>query len=97
MRLNLALMGGVGTIFASIVSDKTSQLYNDCALACPKGMTLRRWIAPLLRQGLAAKDADIIIADGIVIANPWVSGGGGSPVIIPQSILDKFASELSNS
>ena len=52
MRMNLALMGGVGAIFAAIVSDKTSQLYIDCVLACPKGMTLRGWITPLLRQGI---------------------------------------------
>ena len=95
MRMNLALMGGVGAIFAAIVSDKTSQLYIDCVLACPKGMTLRGWITPLLRQGLAAKEADIVIADGVVIANPWVSGGAGSPVTITQTIHDKFVAELS--
>ena len=97
MKHNLALMGGVGAIFAAVVSDKTSAIYNDCVHACPKKMTLRGWLSPLIRQGLAAKDSTITIANGIAIQNPWVSGGSGSPVTIPQSVLDKFASELSNS
>lgn len=97
MRLNLALMGGVGAIFAAVVSDKTSAIYNDCVQACPKGMTLRGWMSPIIRQGLAAKNSTLAIADGIAIQNPWISGGTGSPVTIPQSVLDKFASELSNS
>lgn len=97
MHRNLALMGGVGAIFAAIVSDKTSTLYNNCVNACPKGLTLRGWMSPILRQGLAAKDSTLVIGGGVSILNPWVSGGTGSPVTIPQTILDKFASELSNS
>lgn len=97
MHRNLALMGGVGAIFAAIVADKTTQLYNDCVNACPHGKTLRAWIAPTIRQGLAAKDNAISIADGITILNPWVSGGTGTPVSIPAAVIDKFASELSNS
>lgn len=96
MKHNLALMGGVGAIFAAIVSDKTSQLYNDCVSACPDKVTLRGWMSPIIRQGLAAKNSTLIIADGVAIQNPWVNGGSGSPVTISQSILDKFASELSN-
>ena len=97
MKQNLALMAGVGAIFAAVVSDKTSAIYNDCVHACPKKMTLRGWLSPLIRQGLAAKNSTLAIADGIAIQNPWISGGTGSPVTIPQSVLDKFASELSNS
>ena len=95
MRLNMALMGGVGAIFAAIVSDKRSALYNDCIAAKPKDVTLRAFIAPILRAGLENKDADIIIADGVTIANPWIDGGSGAPVTIPTTILDKFADELS--
>lgn len=97
MKRNLALMGGVGAIFAAVVSDKTSVLYNACVQACPKDMTLRGWMSPIIRQGLAAKNSTLVIADNVAILNPWISGGTGSPVTIPQSVLDKFASELSNS
>lgn len=97
MHRNLALMGGVGAIFSAIVSDKTSTLYNNCVNACPRGLTLRQWMSPIIRQGLAAKNSTLVIADGVAIQNPWVSGGTGSLVTIPQTILDKFASELSNS
>lgn len=96
MKHNLALMGGVGAIFAAVVSDKTSVLYNDCVQACPRKMTLRGWLTPIIRQGLAAKNSTLAIADGVAIQNPWVSGGSGSQVTIAQSVLDKFASELSN-
>lgn len=96
MKHNLALMGGVGAIFAAVVSDKTSAIYNDCVQACPKKMTLRGWMSPIIRQGLAAKDSAITIAEGIDIQNPWISGGSGTLVTIPQTVLDKFASELSN-
>ena len=94
MKHNLALMGGVGAIFAAIVSAKQSQLYIECVRACPKDITLRGWLSPILRQGLAALESTFSIADGITINNPWVSGGNGVQVNIPQRILDKFASEL---
>lgn len=94
MRRNLALMGGVGAIFAAIVSDKTTQLYNDCVNACPNNMTLRSFLAPILRQGLAAKDSMIIISGDVAINNPWISGGTGVNVNITQAILIKFDSVL---
>ena len=93
MRLNLATMGGAGAIYSAIVSDKTSQLYDDCVHACPAGKTLRGWLVPILRPALAAKETDIVLADGLVLSNPW-NAGTGTPVTISQTILDKFASEL---
>lgn len=97
MKRNLALMGGTGAIFASIVSDKQSQLYIECVQVCPSGETLRGWMTPMIRQGLAAKDATISISEQISINNPWVTGGTGVTVNIPQAILEKFNSVLSNS
>lgn len=94
MKHNLALMGGVGAIFAAIVSDKTSGLYIACDGVRPNDMTLRAFLAPLLRAGLDNKDADIVIADGVAIANPWIDGGTGSQVTIPQAVLVKFAGQL---
>lgn len=93
MRLNLATMGGAGGIYSAIVSDKTSQLYNDCVHACPDGYTLRGWLVPILRPALAAKESDIILADGLILSNPW-NTGTGETVNIPQAVLDKFAGEL---
>ena len=94
MKHNLALMGGVGAIFAAVVSDKTSGLYIACDGVRPNDMTLRAFLAPLLRAGLDNKDADIVIADGVAIANPWIDGGTGLPVTIPQAVLAKFAGQL---
>lgn len=96
MKINLALMGGVGAIYAAIVSDKTSSLYNDCVRVCPGKTTLRQFLSPILRQGLAAKNSVLTIAENVAINNPWVSGGSGVTVNIRQVILDKFASVLSN-
>ena len=94
MRLNLATMGGAGAMYSAIVSDKTSQLYNDCIHACPASKTMRAWIVPVLRPALAAKTTDIVLADGLVLSNPWNTGSGVT-VNISQTVLDKFAGELS--
>lgn len=96
MRNNLARMGGAGALYAALIADKTTSIYNDCVAACPKGQTLREFVFPLIRQGLTVKDDQISIADGVYIVNPWV--GSETPnVPISQTIIDKFASVLSNS
>lgn len=95
LRHNLALMGGAGALFASLVSDKTSDIYIACAGVVPRGETLRSFMIPLLRDGLAAKNADIAISGNISIVNPWVSSASPN-VPVSQTILDKFSSELSN-
>ena len=95
-RLNLALMGGAGAIYSAIVRDKSSAIYAQCVAAKPRQLTLRAFIIPLLRAGLAGKMENIAIADGLSIVNPWVSSAAPS-VQVPQDIIDKFASELSNS
>lgn len=94
MKRNLALMGGSGALYASLISDKTTLIYNACVNACPRGITLRAFIVPILRQGLAAKQALINVADGVGIVNPWVSTDDPN-VPVTSAILDKFASELS--
>lgn len=96
MRNNLARMGGAGALYAALVADKTTSIYNGCVAACPKGQTLRQFVLPLIRQGLTVKDAQICIAAGVYIVNPWVSSETPN-VPISQAILDKFASVLSNS
>lgn len=96
MRSNLALMGGAGALFAALCRDKTAQIYTDCVRVCPRGETLRSFIVPLLRAGLAAKQSSITIADGVVITNPWIYSGTQT-LNVPASVISKFAGVLSNS
>lgn len=93
-KRNLALMGGVGALFGSLVSDKSSAIYVAVSALCPNGMTLRAFLAPILRAALAAKLPQIEIADGVAIVNPWVSRDTPN-VPVSQAIFDKFAGELS--
>lgn len=95
MRHNLALMGGVGAIFSSLLRQKSSEIYVAIHAACPKKTSLRQFVTPLLRAGLAAKSATITIADGVAIVNPWISSDTPN-VPVSAEILAKFASELSN-
>lgn len=92
-RLNMASMGGAGAIYAAIVSDKTTQLYRECLNARPAGVTLRKWIISIIRPALAAKTADIVLANGLVLSNPWHPGTGVT-VNISQSVYEKFSAVL---
>lgn len=96
MRNNLARMGGSAAIYAALIADKTTSIYNACVSVCPADVTLRQFVLPIIRQGLTVKDARISIADGVYIVNPWVSSETPN-VPISQAILDKFADVLSNS
>lgn len=94
-RQSVALLGGAGAIYSAIVRDKSSKIYTDCIGAIPVGYTLRSFLIPIIRAGLAAKDAIITITDGVQITNPWISSGTQT-VQVPQTIIDKFAPILSN-
>lgn len=93
-RLNMALMGGTGALVGSLMSDKTSTICQSCLSLVPKGKTLRGFISPIIRAGLAAKNATIVIGSGVEIVNPWVSSAIPN-VQVTKDILNKFASELS--
>lgn len=94
-RLNLALMGGVGALLSSLLRSKTSPIYSAIVAACPSDKTLRQFVSPRLRAGLAAGAANIEIATGITIVNPWKSSATPN-VPVGAEILDKFNSVLSN-
>ena len=94
-RRNLAIMGGAGALFASLVNHKSAQIYNDCVSACPANISLRAFVVPLIRSGLSAKSAHIQISDAVYIVNPWVSNDTPN-VPVSAAIIDKFSSELSN-
>ena len=89
-------MGGAGAIYSAIVRDKSSDIYAQCIAVKPRQLTLRAFLVPLLRVGLAGKVENIAIADGLSIVNPWVSSAAPS-VQVPQNVIDKFAPVLSNS
>lgn len=94
-RHNCALMGGVGAIYSSLVRDKSAQIYKDCMQVKPAGKTLRQFLSPILRAGLAAKNAAIVVASGVNIVNPWISSDAPN-VPVSAAVLQKFSSELSN-
>lgn len=94
-RRNCALMGGVGAIYSSLVRDKSAQIYKDCERMKPAGKTLRAFLSPILRAGLDAKNAVIVVADGVQIVNPWISSDAPN-VPVTAAVLEKFSSELSN-
>lgn len=93
VKRNMALMGGVGALYAALVNDKDAPIYQTIADICPKDMTLRAFVAPVIRNALANRYARITFADGVYIVNPWVSEETPN-VPISAANLDKFASEL---
>ena len=93
-RLNIALLGGAGALYAALLRQKASAIYNDCVRVCPKNMTLRAFLMPIMREALAGKESSIEIAQGVEIVNPWVSQETPN-VPVPSAIVDKFASVLS--
>ena len=95
-RHNIALMGGTGAIYSALLRQKSSAIYTQCVQACPAHTSLRGFLTPIIRAGLAAKSATIAIADGVTIVNPWVSSDTPN-VQVSAELLDKFNTELSNS
>ena len=95
MRESMAIMGGAGAIFASLIRNKETLIYAQCVAAKPVEMTLRAFVFPLLKSALTVKAANIAIADGVSIVNPWVSSDTPN-VPVDADVLDKFSSVLSN-
>ena len=98
-KFNIAILGGAGAIYASLVNHSDAQIYADIVAAKNatniKGITLRQFVMPLVMQGLRSMSARIDIATGVYIVNPWISVDNPN-VPVSASILDKFRQELSN-
>lgn len=92
--LSMALLGGAGAIFSSLLRNKSTQIYTDCVNACPKGMTLRGFLVPIIREALGEKSAAIVVADGVTIDNPWITADTPN-VPVDAAIISKFAPYLS--
>lgn len=95
VRLNMAVMGGAGALFASLLRMKESEIYAQCLAAKPIELTLRQFMVPILKTGLSDKNARINITANVFIVNPWVSSDTPN-VPVTQAILDKFSVLSSN-
>jgi hypothetical protein len=93
-RLNLAVMGGAGALYSSMLRHKDAPIYNACVAACPRKMSLRQFVYPALLAGLRDKLASLAIAEGVEIVNPWVSAAEPN-VPISATMHNKFAAQLS--
>lgn len=94
----MSLLGGVGAIYAALVSDKTAAVYVD-TYACYQDAvdggytgTLRKWLYGRINYALKNKLANIEITTRqheAIIHNPWVKSGALN-IHIDNSILVKF-------
>lgn len=92
-KRTLAIMGGACAIYSAIVREK-SDVYKACLDALPAKYTMRAYIIPIIRNGLAAY-ADRIQIGNMYVVNPWVSSETPN-IQVKQDIIDKFANQLSN-
>lgn len=103
----MALLGGTGAMYAAIVANKTSTLYQACynqwlALTSTAGMTdsFRKSLSDVIRAGLASKQAHILYTGpngAVSIDNPWRAQDTQNPnVLVPQHIIVKFWTELAS-
>lgn len=100
----MALLGGAGAIYASIVRDKTSQLYIQCKaqydalVAAGSTKTFRQSLMDVLRAGLIAKSDTFAYAGpaGTIpeIDNPWCKTSSTINVSVGDDILVKFWDQL---
>lgn len=96
-RMSMAVMGGAGALFGSLVQHNTATIYGQCVdawRAHGRNYTFRGYIYPKLSAGLRAKSATISIETGIDIINPWVSSDTPN-VPVSADILAKFNAQLS--
>lgn len=99
-RHSMAAFGGTASLASYVKKDLTLMgplkvLF--LALKQPNE-TYSKWLYNKLYLTIYDKQASVTITDGstsVTINNPWVSGGTGTSEPVPQTIIDKFASELS--
>lgn len=95
----MSLLGGVGAIYAALVSDKTAAVYVD-TYACYQDAvdggytgTFRKWLYGRINYALKNKLAAIEITTRLhssVINNPWIIGGSGAELDVPYPVIVKF-------
>lgn len=102
----MALMGGTGAIVASILRDKTAEIYTNLYGAWVKAQelggstsTFRQYLSGSIRRMLIQKSAVYHVQVGEFgqdIDNPWNTTKPNPNVSISQAILVKFWSELAD-
>lgn len=100
----MALMGGTGAIVASILRDKTAEIYTNLYGAWVKAQelggstsTFRQFLSGSIRRMLIQKSAVYHVQVGEFgqdIDNPWNTTNPNPNVSIAQAILVKFWGEL---
>ena len=100
----MALMGGTGAIVASILRDKTAEIYTNLYGAWVKAQelggstsTFRQFLSGSIRRMLIQKSASYHVQVGEFgqdIDNPWNTTKPNPNVSISQAILVKFWGEL---
>lgn len=99
----MALMGGTGAIVASILRNKTAEIYTNLYGAWVKAQelggtsTFRQFLSGSVRRMLIQKSASYHVQVGEFgqdIDNPWNTTSQTPNVSISQAILVKFWSEL---
>ena len=102
-KLNMALLGGTGAIFGSIMRDKSSELYANLYAQWLElqnngsKKTFRESVCDAIRAGLIAKLEQIPYSGprGVVyITNPWNYTGSTPNVTVSTETLVKFWTEL---
>lgn len=100
----MAAMGGASSIFAAALKNSAILAKMSAILKAYADhgyiYTYRQLFLPWIRDAVASKSAVIDLSSAnvsITINNPFVSGGSAEySVTIPNEVLTKFASELSN-
>lgn len=64
----------------------------------PSTQSLYNWLQTVVYPMIQSKQASVTVTDlehTVTINNPWVDGGKGTDVQVPEEIVTKFASQLS--
>lgn len=94
----MALLGGAGAIYAAIIKNKASQLYEHAVAAYEyrgpehADESMREYLMDIIRRGLAAKQSVISLASQVSINNPWAASptGNTDTVVISNKTIAKF-------
>lgn len=102
-KLNMALLGGTGAMYADIVRNQSSELYQNLYAQwlelqnLGNKKTFRQSVSAAIRSGLLQKLAEIPYAGPrgvVIITNPWNYTGANPNVTVGTDTLVKFWGEL---
>ena len=105
VKKNMALQGGVGAMFAKIISSSTFATqygflvatYNAQSFAEPT--SFRKWLSGKLRKMILTHSEQVVIGAApkqVTIKNPWFDGTQTTGIEVSDEILVKFWTELAS-